>query len=153
MDYLIKDHKLELKYEAGKGAWTYHIQIPNTKHLVGKWGSLKVSGAIDDYRLEAHNLFTIKGQDKLISINDSIRKAINKGGGDKVTVTLYLLSSKEQVSNDQIMETFKESNVLNVFSKLATDEKNEIIGNIMNQKSVELQVNMIVKYIEKLSKL
>ena len=28
-------------------------------------------------------------QDKLISINDKIRKAINKSGGDMVTVTLY----------------------------------------------------------------
>jgi len=40
MDYLVKDEKLELKYEPGKGAWTYHLQIPNTKHIIGKWGSL-----------------------------------------------------------------------------------------------------------------
>lgn len=33
MDYLVKDKKLKLKYEPGKGAWTYHIQIPNTKHI------------------------------------------------------------------------------------------------------------------------
>ena len=47
MDYLVKDQKLELKYEPGKGAWTYHIQIPNTKHLVCRWGFSKVSGFID----------------------------------------------------------------------------------------------------------
>lgn len=41
MNYLIKDEKLELKYAPGKGAWTYHIQIPNTKHIVGKWGRSK----------------------------------------------------------------------------------------------------------------
>jgi hypothetical protein len=58
MDYLIKDQKLELKYEPNKGAWTYHIQIPNTKHIIGKWGSLKVSGFIDDYKIENINLFT-----------------------------------------------------------------------------------------------
>ncbi len=51
MRYLVKDEKLVLKYAPGKGAWTYHIQIPNTKHIVGKWGSLKVSGTIDDYKI------------------------------------------------------------------------------------------------------
>ena len=59
MDYLVKDKKLELKYESGKGAWTYHIQIPNTAHIVGKWSSLKVFGTIDDYKIESINLFTI----------------------------------------------------------------------------------------------
>ena len=97
MEYLVKDKKLELKYEAGKGAWTYHIQVPNTKHIVGKWGSLKVSGTIDNYTIDSINLFTIGGQDKLISINDKIRKAISKSGGDTVTVTLYLLTSKEPI--------------------------------------------------------
>jgi hypothetical protein len=55
MDYLIKDGQLELKYEPGKGAWTYHIEIPNTKHIIEKWGFLKVSGSIDDYKIVPSN--------------------------------------------------------------------------------------------------
>ncbi len=98
VDYLIKDEKLELKHEPGKGAWTYHIQIPDTKHIVGKWGYLKVSGSIDGYQLESKNLFTNKGQDKLLSVNSEIRKAINKGGGDVVTVSLYLLVPEDQIT-------------------------------------------------------
>ena len=39
------------------------------------------------------NLFTITGQDKLISVNEKIRKAINKIGGDTVKVTLQLLTT------------------------------------------------------------
>ncbi len=92
MNYLIKDEKLLLNYEPGKGAWTYHIKIPDTKHIVGKWGSLKVSGTIDDYQIEAKNLFTISGQDKMLAINSTIRKAINKKGGDTIRVTLYRFS-------------------------------------------------------------
>ena len=115
MNLLIKDEQLELKYEPGKGAWTYHVQIPNTKHIVGKWGSLKASGTIDNYPLEKVNLFTISGQDKLISINEKIRKAINKTGGDKVKITLYLLTSNEQITEDEILETFSQSGVLEVF--------------------------------------
>ncbi|KIA83840.1 hypothetical protein OA84_10285, partial [Kaistella solincola] len=91
MEYLVKDEKLELKHQPGKGAWTYHLQIPNTKHIVGKWGSMKVSGTIDNYSIESINLAKLGDQDKLISINDKIRKAINKSGGDTVTVTLYLM--------------------------------------------------------------
>jgi len=95
MEYLVKDEQLELRYEPGRGGWTYHIQIPNTKQIIGKWGSLKVSGTIDNYKIDRINLFTITGQDKLISVNEKIRKEINKSGGDRVTVTLYLLTSLE----------------------------------------------------------
>jgi uncharacterized protein YdeI (YjbR/CyaY-like superfamily) len=152
MEYLVKDKKLELKYQPGKGAWTYHIQIPNTKHIVGKWGSMKVAGTIDNYKIESINLAKLGDQDKLISINSEIRKAINKSGGDTVTVTLYILNSKEQITKKEILDTFKESGVLKAFKKLTEDEQREMIGKITSQKSDEKQVKMILKYITQLSK-
>lgn len=152
MDYLVKNQRLELKYEPNKGAWTYHIQIPNTKHIVGKWGSLKVSGFIDDYKIESINLFTITGQDKLISVNDRIRKAIKKSGGDKVNVTLFLLASKEQISEKEIIETFKDSGVLEAFKNLSEDERNNIVGKITSTKSEDKQTKILLKLIEQLSK-
>ena len=152
MEYLIKDKQLELKYEPGKGAWTYHIQIPNTKHIVGKWGTLKVSGTVDNYTIESINLFTITGQDKLISINNKIRTAINKSGGDTVTVTLFLLTSKERTTEKEVLETFKDSEVLKAFKKLSNEEREEIIGKITALKSDDKQVKMISKYIDQLSK-
>ena len=112
MEYLIKDEQLELKYVPGNGAWTYHIQIPNTKHIVGKWGSMKVAGTIDNYKIESINLAKLGDEDKLISINDKIRKAINKSAGDTVIVTLYLLTSKQQITEKEILDTFKDSGVL-----------------------------------------
>lgn len=152
MEYLVKDKKLELKYQPGKGAWTYHIQVPNTKHIVGKWGYMKVAGTIDNYKIESINLAKLGDQDKLISINSEIRNAINKTGGDTVTVTLYLLTSKEQITKKEILDTFKESGVLKAFKKRTEDEQNEIIGKITAQKSDEKQVKMILKYIEQLNK-
>jgi hypothetical protein len=147
MSLLVKDKQFELKYEPGKGAWTYHIQIPNTKHIVGKWGSLKASGTIDNYPLEKINLFTISGQDKLISINEKIRKAINKTGGDKVKITLYLLTSIEQIAEDEILETFSQSGVINVFESLTEDEKKRIIEEIISKNSDEKQIKYILKFI------
>ena len=150
MDYLVKEQRLELKYEPGKGAWTYHIQIPNTKHLVCRWGFSKVSGFIDDYKLEAKNLFTISGQDKLISINEKIRKAINKKGGETVLVTLYLLAQNEFLTEAQILETFQKSDVLNHFNQLSKSEKRKILDDILAQKTDSQQIKMTVKYIDSL---
>lgn len=150
MNYLVKDEQLELKYEPGKGAWTYHIQIPNTKHIVGKWGSLKASGTIDNYPIKKINLFTISGRDKLISINEKIRKAINKTGGDKVKITLYLLTSNEQITEDEILDTFSQSGVLEVFESLTEDEKKRIIEEIKSQNSDEKQIKYILKCINEL---
>lgn len=150
MEYLVKDKKLELKYQPGKGAWTYHIQVPNTKHIVGKWGFMKVAGTIDNYKIESINLAKLGDQDKLISINSEIRKAINKTGGDTVTVTLYLLTSKEQITKKEVLDTFKDSDVLNAFEKLTEDAQREMIEKIMSQKSEDKQVKMILKYIDQL---
>jgi ribosomal protein S25 len=97
-------------------------------------------------------LFAITGQDKLISINDKIRKAINKSVGDTVTVSLYLLTSKEQITEKEILETFKDSGVLIAFKKLSEDQRNEIFGKITSLKSEGKQVKIILKYIDQLSK-
>jgi Domain of unknown function (DUF1905) len=151
MEYLIKDQTLELKYVPGKGAWTYHIEIPNTKHIIGKWGSLKASGTIDNYKIESINLFTKTGQDKLISVNDTIRKAINKTGGDTVKVTLYLLTLDKKITEKEILDTFIDAGVLAAFNNLSVEERNEIIGSIMSQKLENTQTKTIIKHINKLS--
>ena len=87
---IIDNQMLELKYKEGFGAWTYHLRIPDTADIVGKWGYLKVSGTIDHYEIKNINLAPRKNEDKIISINKKIRDAIGKSGGDMVTVTLYL---------------------------------------------------------------
>ena len=152
MEYLVKDKKLELRYEPGKGAWTYHIQIPNTKHLVGKWGSIKVSGTIDGYKIESINLAKLGDEDKLISINAKIRNAINKSGGDLVTVSLYLLTPQKHITEQQVLETFKDAGVIETYQKHTKEEQKEMIGKIMSLKSEEKQVKMILRYIDQLSK-
>lgn len=151
MENLVKNQILELKHEPHKGAWTYHIQIPNTKHLVGKWGSLKVSGFIDDYKIENINLFTISGQDKLISVNEKIRKAIEKNGGDTVRVTLDLLAPKKQLTEKELIETLNDSGVLKAFKSLSADEQKHVITKIISIKSDDKQTKTILQLIEQLS--
>lgn len=113
---------------------------------------MKVSGTIDNYKIESINLAKLGDEDKLISINDKIRKAINKSGGDKVTVTLCLLTTKEQITEKEILETFKDEGVLKAFKKLTNEEQKEIIGKIASTKSEEKQIKVILKFIDQLSK-
>jgi len=87
---LIDQQELILEYRKGFGAWTYHLRIPGTAEIEGRWGYMKVSGTIDDYEVKNLNLAPRKNEDKIISINRQIREAIGKGAGDTVRVTLYL---------------------------------------------------------------
>lgn len=152
MEYLIKEKLLELKYQPGKGAWTYHLEIPNTKDIVGKWGTLKVSGSIDDYKIESINLFSIKGQNKRISINEKIRKSIHKSGGDFVLVTLYWITRKADINEKDIIETFKDADVLTTFNELDDRQKKEIISKVISQISAENQTKTLVQILNQLSK-
>ena len=101
MRKIIEKQLLKLQYKKGYGAWTYHLVIPNTADIEGKWGSLKVTGLIDDYKLKEMNLAPRKNKDKMISINKEIRNAIGKGGGDTVTVTLYLHQQDRLMKNQK----------------------------------------------------
>jgi hypothetical protein len=115
MKYLVKEQELELMHVPNYGAWTYHIEIPDTKHIVGRWGYLKASGTIDGYSIENKNLFTVTGKNKLISINEKVRKAINKTGGDNVIVTLYLTATPSDDFAE--VESIKSSNQLSARAK------------------------------------
>ena len=152
MRYIVKDKELILKFMPGKGSWTYHLEIPDTKDIKGNWGSIKVSGFIDNYPIESKNLLPLKGQDKILSINNTIRKAINKSGGEPVNVTLYIHESADQMSEKEILETMKESGVLSEFEKLRAEEKSKIIKEILSQQTEEKQIKILVKYIDTLSR-
>lgn len=69
-----------------------------------------------------------------------------------MNVTLYLLTSKEQITEKEIIETFKEAEVLKAFENLSEDEKNNIISQIISLKSKENQLKTILTYIDQLSK-
>ncbi|GAB2614745.1 DUF1905 domain-containing protein [Belliella aquatica] len=148
MNYLIKEEKLELKYVPGKGAWTYHITVPNTKSIKGKWGEIKVSGSIDGYPTTHMNLAPMGREDRRLSINAAIRKAIHKTGGDTVSVTLYLDRDSQELGEKEIRETFRESGVLEHFESLSNEDQKIMIGKILAENSDEKQLRLLVSYIE-----
>lgn len=153
MQYLVKDQELEIQYEPGKGAWTYHILLPNTSHIKGRWGFLKASGTIDDFSIQSKNLFTIAGRDKMMAINSEIRKALNKTGGDRVMVTLFLDLPHAKAEEQEVLTSFDDAGVLVQFQKLTKEEQNEILAEILSNLDQEKQVDSILAWIDRLAAL
>ena len=155
MNFIVENEKLEIQYTPGNGARTYHLIIPNTKNIKGKWGDLKVSGKIDDYEINSKNLAPLKNSDKKMSLNSEIRNFIGKSGGEFVNVTLYLVNenTEKKNENEMIFECFKDAEVLNIFKKLKIEEQNEIIQNINSSATENQKVEKIVKFIAKLEQL
>lgn len=151
MKILLKNEKLILRHEPGKGAWTYHLVIPGTKDIRGSWGEMKVSGTIDGYEFKDLNLAPVTDADKMISVNGTIRKAINKGGGDEVIVTLYMNSDNKLSSKDQLLDCFDNAGFLKEFKALPNEEQEEIINSILSQPNESRQEQKIMAAITKLS--
>jgi hypothetical protein len=150
MNYIVENEKLKLQYIPGNGAWTYQLIIPNTKDIQGKWGDLKVSGTIDGYEIKNKNLGPVKNSDKKMSINSEIRKAINKNGGDTLIVTLYLENQTETENSYEILECFKDGQVLRIFERLDKIEQREIINEILNVATDDQKAEKIIKAIKSL---
>ncbi|MEP1086893.1 DUF1905 domain-containing protein [Algoriphagus sp.] len=150
MRELLKNKKLILHHVPGKGAWTYHIVIPNTADIEGTWGSLKVSGMIDDYELKEMNLAPRKHEDKIISINKEIRKSIGKTGGDTVSVTLFLHSHDSGSTKSDVIKCFEDAEVLKSFKSLSKEGQEEIISDITSKKTEAKQIERITHHINQL---
>lgn len=153
MNYLIENEALTLQYVPGNGAWTYHLIIPYTKDIKGKWGDLKVSGSIDGYELKHKNLAPVKNGDKKLAINHEIRTAIGKEGGDRVLVTLYLENRHEQPDNEEILECLRDADVLQIFRSLAKAEQDELLRQINETPTLNLKTERIIGLIARLTDL
>ena len=151
MKTLLKNETLILRHQPGKGAWTYHLVIPGTKDIRGSWGEMKVSGTIDGYEFKDLNLAPVTDADKMISVNGTIRKAINKGGGDEVVVTIYMNSDNKLSSKSQLLDVFADAGILKKFQSLPHDEQQEIISSILSQPSESRQEQKILATSKKLS--
>jgi len=151
MKELLKNRKLILQHVPGKGAWTYHLVIPDTKDLRGRWGFMKVSGTIDNYEFKNLNLAPVTGKDKRISVNGKIREAIGKGGGDEVTVTMYKTTDNRLTKENEVEDCFKDAEVYKKFRSLDDDHQEKILKDILTQSDEESQEKKILSHIKKLS--
>ena len=151
MKELLKNKELTLNYIPNHGAWTYNIVIPDSKDIKGKWGDIKVFGTIDGYVFKNMNLAPRKGLDMYMSVNADIRKAINKKGGDLVVVTMQKEADNKLTDEDDIIECFRDAEILTKFKSLDEEERTSIIKDILSQNDENCQEKKILLAIEKLS--
>lgn len=150
MKELLKNKELTLNYIPNHGAWTYNIVIPDSRDIKGKWGDIKVSGTIDGYAFKNMNLAPRKGLDMYMSVNADIRKAINKKGGDLVVVTMQKEADNQLTDEDDIIECFRDAEILTKFKSLDEEERTSIIKGILSQADENSQEKKIILAIEKL---
>ena len=144
MKELLKNKELTLNYIPNHGAWTYNIVIPDSKDIKGKWGDIKVFGTIDGYVFKNMNLAPRKGLDMYMSVNADIRKAINKKGGDLVVVTMQKEADNKLTDEDDIIECFRDAEILTKFKSLDEEERTSIIKDILSQNDENSQEKKIL---------
>lgn len=135
----------------GKGGWTYALIPEVSKEKRFPFGLKKVSGSIDNFKLENCTLMPFGNGQLFLPVKAEIRKSIKKEAGDWVRITLFGEESPEVIPGD-ILECLKEApNAYKRFKELSDLEQKEEIDAIMEAKRQDTKVEKIVRLIDKLN--
>ena len=133
MKYIVKDQELVIQYWPGKGAWTYHLVIPNSRDIPGTWGHIKVSGTLDDYAFHSGNLVPRKNKDKLLSLNAAIRRHLDKQAGDTVRVSMYRETASMLSEEADVLACLEDAGVIMPFHTCSTEIQRAILHDVLSQ--------------------
>jgi hypothetical protein len=144
MNYIVQDQELVIQYWPGKGAWTYHLVIPNSRDIPGTWGHIKVSGTIDDYVVHLRNLAPRKNEDKILSVNATIRQHLGKQAGDSVRVTLYQEAANLVSDEADVLACLEDAGVLTQFRARSVEDQQTILRDVLSQPDEASQEKKIL---------
>jgi len=143
-DYLLQ------KFE-GKGGWTYALIPEVSKEKRFPFGLKKVSGSIDDYKLENCTLMPFGNGQLFLPVKAEVRKSIKKEAGEWVRIILFGEESPEVIPGD-ILECLKDAPLaFKRFKELPDLQQKEEINAILDAKRQDKKVEKIVRLIEKLN--
>jgi hypothetical protein len=136
----------------GKGGWCYVIVTgvpPNKKR---KFGFVRVSGTIDDYKLEKYNLMPMKTGTLFLPLKAEIRKAIKKKEGDTIHVILFEDNTPLTIPEELTLCLKEEPKALKAFHNLSDAEQKQYLDWIYSAKKEETKIERIANSINKLLK-
>lgn len=152
MNYIVQDEDLVIQHWPGKGAWTYHLVIPNSRDIPGTWGHIKVSGTIDGYAFQSRNLAPRKDQDKMLSVNAAFRQRLGKQGGDTVRVTMYQEVAKGFDGEADVLACLEDAGVVAQFRSCSVEEQQALLREVLSQPDEASQEKSVVAAIATLAK-
>jgi len=151
MEYIVIDQELVIQHWPGKGAWTYHLVIPNSRDIPGTWGRLKVSGTMDGHAFQSRNLAPRKNQDKLLSVNAALRQQLGKQAGEAVRVTLYREPNHGLSTRADVLACLADADVLALFHARNADDQHLLLQAVVDQPDALSQEKKILALIASLS--
>lgn len=136
-----------------KAGWSYII-IPArqaSKLMPGSRKGFRVKGSIDTYKLNKTSLLPMGGGEFMLPVNGTIRKAIGKKSGDKVTLVLEVDKRRLELSKDLMASLGDEPEALKFFKSLPMSHQQYFSKWIESAKTVETKTKRIVLSVKALS--
>lgn len=138
----------------GKGGWTY-VRLPGVgSDYRGKFGTVKVSGTIDEYELIHYGLMPIRDGGLFLPVKAEIRKKTGKKEGDKVYVKLYADVEKlpAATAEDLLVCLQDEPGAYQTYQSYTETERKSLLDWIGSAGQDELRVQRIAQTIDMLLK-
>jgi hypothetical protein len=117
---------LKFQKQGEKTGWSY-IEISHAQAEKLKPGcrvSFRVKGMLDDYKIEKTALLPMGDGSFILPVNGTIRKAIGKQAGDKLTVAIELDERQLTISSDFLKCLKDDPRALTYFKSLPKGHQN-----------------------------
>ena len=136
-----------------KTGWSYIIiSAANAKKLVpGSRLGFRVKGSIDKHELNKTSVLPMGDGSFMLPVNGTMRKAIGKESGDKVTLNLEVDKRKVELSKDLMASLADEPAALEFFSSLTMSHRQYFSKWIEGAKTIETKTKRIVMTVVALS--
>ncbi|MEJ1236498.1 YdeI/OmpD-associated family protein [Chryseolinea sp. T2] len=136
-----------------KTGWSYIIiSAANAKKLVaGSRLGFRVKGSIDSYALNKTSVLPMGDGSFMLPVNGTMRRAIGKESGDKVTLVLDVDKRKIELSKDLMASLADEPGAFEFFKSLPMSHQQYFSKWIESAKTVETKTKRIVMSVNALS--
>lgn len=136
-----------------KMGWSYVIIPAAQARKLNKGSKLgfRVKGFIDDYALKQISVLPMGDSTFMLPVNGTMRKALRKQRGDKVTLRLAIDKRKVELSKDLMLSLADEPNALEHFNTLPMSHRQYFSRWIESAKTEATKTRRIVSAVIALS--